>query len=141
VKKRHHELLLAFLCVAAAVVIAVLATPFPPLSRWIRDDDWTRFAEVVVLTLVFWMALAALGFVPTKFSFSTTGVTIERIEIDDKATATAVAIKNDTIELVHDVARLEGIVEVLCGQLTANTARIDRALSVKGAGGAAQAPP
>ncbi len=106
-RTRRIELVWVALSVAVAGAIAGFAAPFPPLARYIDSSAWTRGVEFVLVIIVLWALLSAVGIIRAKIGIGIDGLTVERLS-------------GATIESRNAI---EGMQEEL-GQLQARTDRL-----------------
>jgi hypothetical protein len=102
---RRGELIWAGGSALVALAIALLAQPLPPLLHAAEDEGWARGLEFGALTFVFWIALAALGFLRAKIAMGLRGVSAERT-VEDEREALA-KVREETLDLARDLLRIE----------------------------------
>lgn len=112
--RRKRELVWAGAAVLAAAVIALLATPPPPMLRAVEDEAWARGIEFVVLTFVFWTALATLGILHAKVALGLDGISAERQNQDREGEALR-GVREANLELAQEVVHQQRIVRELRG--------------------------
>ena len=93
----------------------MFAAPFPPLARYVESSAWTRGVEFVLILMVLWALMSAVGLIRAKIGIGIDGLNVERLS------GAAIESRRDLEGMQQEMGQLQEQTDLLVKQWDAAT--------------------